>query len=220
MWPNTRSSRSPTLGGLQQFLLLGDLQVEVRGDGIGELARVLDLVERDQHLGRDLLVELDVLLELRRPRCGPAPPAPWRRRRSSGSGSTNASKIAVGLLEAGDLRARWPPSTSTFTVPSGSFSSCRIVRDRADAIDVVGRRDRPARRSSARPAGSACRPSSPLPARAPISRGRRTAARSCAGTRRYRAAAARAADRRARLAWRLSPGVPAFRRRPIGFRHG
>jgi hypothetical protein len=35
------------------------------GDGIGELARLLDLVDRDQDLRRDLLVELDVLLELR-----------------------------------------------------------------------------------------------------------------------------------------------------------
>ena len=25
------------------------------------------------------------------------------------------------------MRARWPPSTSTFTVPSGSFSSCSTV---------------------------------------------------------------------------------------------
>jgi hypothetical protein len=33
-------------------------------DGIGELARLLDLIDRDEHLGRDFFVELDVLLEL------------------------------------------------------------------------------------------------------------------------------------------------------------
>ncbi len=37
----------------------------MRGDRVGQLAGVVDLVDRDQHLRRDLLVELDVLLELR-----------------------------------------------------------------------------------------------------------------------------------------------------------
>jgi len=37
----------------------------VRGDGVGELAGILDLVDRDQDLGRYLLVQLDVLLKLR-----------------------------------------------------------------------------------------------------------------------------------------------------------
>ena len=41
------------------------LEAEVRRHRVGELGRVVDLVDRDQHLGRDLLVELDVLLELR-----------------------------------------------------------------------------------------------------------------------------------------------------------
>ncbi len=56
--------------GLQQLLLLGDLQAEMGGDRVGELALVLDLVDRDQHLRRDLLVELDVLLELGDHRAG------------------------------------------------------------------------------------------------------------------------------------------------------
>src|SRR5690606_9149144 len=51
-------------GRLQQFLLLGNLQGEVRGDGVCQLARHLDLIDRDQDLRRDLLVQLDVLLEL------------------------------------------------------------------------------------------------------------------------------------------------------------
>jgi hypothetical protein len=36
----------------------------VRSDRVSQLAGVVDLVDRHQHLGRDLLVELDVLLEL------------------------------------------------------------------------------------------------------------------------------------------------------------
>ena len=44
----------------------------------------------------------------------------------SGIASVNASKYeSVSLKEV--MRARRPPSTSTLTVPSGSFSSCRIV---------------------------------------------------------------------------------------------
>jgi hypothetical protein len=34
--------------------------------------------------------------------------------------------------------ARWMPSTSTFTVPSGSFSICRMLGHAADLEHVVG----------------------------------------------------------------------------------
>ena len=49
---------------LQQFLLLRDLQRQMRGDGIGELAGVFDLIKRNKDFRRDLLVQLYVLLEL------------------------------------------------------------------------------------------------------------------------------------------------------------
>src|SRR6185312_511936 len=48
----------------EDFLLLGNFQREMRRQRIGQLRRVIDLVDRDQHLGRNLFVELDVLLEL------------------------------------------------------------------------------------------------------------------------------------------------------------
>ena len=48
----------------QQLLLVGDLQRDVRGDRVGQLARLVDLVGLDQHLRRDLLVQLHILLEL------------------------------------------------------------------------------------------------------------------------------------------------------------
>ena len=51
-------------GDLEHFLLVGDLDGQVRGDRVGELGVVLDLADGAEHLGRDLLVELDVALEL------------------------------------------------------------------------------------------------------------------------------------------------------------
>ena len=53
---------------LQDLLLLGELERHVRGDGVGEAPRLLDAGERSQDLGRHLLVELHVLLEVRHDR--------------------------------------------------------------------------------------------------------------------------------------------------------
>ncbi len=50
---------------LQNLLLLGELQRHVRGDGVGQPAGVLDAGQGGQDLRRHLLVEFDVLLELR-----------------------------------------------------------------------------------------------------------------------------------------------------------
>ena len=159
-------------------------------------AGLLDLVERDQHLGRDLLVQLDVLLELRDHRAAErlellARSAAVVRQRL---GDRPRSSVSVSLKLVISARA-----AALDQHLHGAVRQLQQLQDRgdgADVIDVVGRRDRPARRSSGRPAGSACRPSSPLPARGRISRGRRTAARSCAGRRRCRAAAGPAAIRR------------------------
>ena len=60
-----RSSRFDDRIELEQLLLLGDLERQVRGDRVGELGRLLDLVDRDDDLGRHLLVQLHVVLELR-----------------------------------------------------------------------------------------------------------------------------------------------------------
>jgi hypothetical protein len=50
---------------LQHFLLLLELERQVRGDGVGQPPRLVDAGERGEDLGRDLLVELHVLVELR-----------------------------------------------------------------------------------------------------------------------------------------------------------
>ncbi len=55
---------------LEDRLLVGDLDGEMRGDRIGELRRLVDLGHRRDDLGRDLLVELHVVLELGDHRAG------------------------------------------------------------------------------------------------------------------------------------------------------
>ncbi len=50
---------------LQHFLLFGDLDGEMRGNRIRKLGIILDLAGGADNLGRDLLVQLDVVLELR-----------------------------------------------------------------------------------------------------------------------------------------------------------
>ena len=91
-------------GGLEQLLLLRDLQREMAGNGVGELRRVVDLVDRNQDLGRDLLVELDVLLEL--PDHGTGQRLGLRRLgRGLGERRRIGLEMGLGFLEAGDLRA-------------------------------------------------------------------------------------------------------------------
>ena len=48
---------------LEDGLLVGELELELAHHRVGELARLLDRLHRDQDLGRDALVELDVGLE-------------------------------------------------------------------------------------------------------------------------------------------------------------
>ena len=111
---------------LEDLLLLLELERQVRGDGIGQAAAVVDARHRGQDLGRDLLVELDVLVELR------------EQRAAHGLDLVRAARVARQRLTACAtrysprsttlaMRARCVPSTSTFTVPSGSFSICRTV---------------------------------------------------------------------------------------------
>ncbi len=52
------------VGDLQQLLLVADLDGEMRGDGIGQFGGIVDLVQRHQHFGRNLPVQLHILLEL------------------------------------------------------------------------------------------------------------------------------------------------------------
>ena len=51
-------------GQIQHELLVLQLERQVRGDGVGQAARLVDAGDRGQDLGRNLLVQLDVLVEL------------------------------------------------------------------------------------------------------------------------------------------------------------
>ena len=111
---------------LEDLLLLLELERQMRGDRVGEPAAVVDAGHRGQDLGRDLLVELDVLVELREQRAahrldfmGLAGIAGDRR-------APAADRYSPFLDDCG-CRARCVPSTSTLTVPSGSFSICSTV---------------------------------------------------------------------------------------------
>ena len=95
--------------------------------------------QRRQDFGRNLLVELHVLVELRQPSRGASP-------------RLHARDLGVGRDRRGldgevrrRARLRWSdmrallPSTSTFTVPSGSFSICRILATLPIVVHVFGR---------------------------------------------------------------------------------
>ena len=51
-------------GRLQDQLLVGNFYRQMRGHGVGELGIVLDLLDDADHFGRNLLVELHIVLEL------------------------------------------------------------------------------------------------------------------------------------------------------------
>ena len=110
---------------LEDLLLLLELQRQMRGNGVGQPAAVVDPGHRRQDLGRDLLVELHVLVELREQRAAHRLDlvrfAEVARERCRLGGQIFA------VVHDADHRARCAPSTSTFTVPSGSFSICRTV---------------------------------------------------------------------------------------------
>ena len=138
MKPKTFSSRSATESVSSSSCFSAILSDEMRGDGVGELRRVLDLVDRDQHLGRDLLVELDVLLELRdhraRQRLDLARPRPCARRparrRPGRSRAFSAKPRDARALAALDQHLHGAV---------GQLQQLQHRGDGADRVDVVRR---------------------------------------------------------------------------------
>ena len=124
------------LGDLEQLLFLGDLEVEMARHRVGELRRLFDLVERDQDLGSDLLVQLDVLLELRHHRAAESFEllgigALIRHRLDE------RLEVAVGVTEAGDLRALAALHQHLHRAVR-ELEQLQDRRDSADTIDIVG----------------------------------------------------------------------------------
>ena len=105
----------------EQSLLVRHLDIDVGGDGVGELGGFLDLAELDGGLGRQLAVQLRIILELLDHRA-------HQRRDLGALGLAILDRLDLGdevlascrsVGRAGALR----PSTRTRTVPSGSLSS-------------------------------------------------------------------------------------------------
>ena len=126
------------LRDFQQFLAFGDLDVQMRGNGVGELARFFDLVDRDQHLRRDLFVQLDILLELADHRA-----AQRFQLLGDAGGFRDALDMRLekrlGFLEVGDAGAA-AAFDQHFDGAIGQFQQLQHGRDGADGVDVVDRR--------------------------------------------------------------------------------
>ena len=111
---------------LEDFLLLLELQRQVRGDGVGQPAAVVDARHRRQDFRRNLLVELHVLVELREQRAAHRLDLVRAARIAGHRRALRPTGIRL-RSSTRTMRARCVPSTSTFTVPSGSFSICSTV---------------------------------------------------------------------------------------------
>ncbi len=120
----------------QHFLFFGNLEIQMRRHRIGELAGVLDLVEADQHLRRNLLVQFDILLELRHD----GPPQRLQLLRVAllvGKRLDHRLEIGLNLAKTGNFR---PPSAfhKHLDRAIGKLQQLQDRRNCADPIDIVG----------------------------------------------------------------------------------
>ena len=123
--------------GLQQRLAFADLDRQMRGDGVGQLGRIVDLGHRGQGLGRDLLVELDVLLEIGLDR------AHQRfgflgRRRLLGNPLDGRLEEVAARVEAGDAGARLAFDQHANGLV-GQLQKLQHGRQGADGVQALGR---------------------------------------------------------------------------------
>ncbi len=123
------------LGLLEQLLLVLQLERDVRDDRVGEATGIIDRLHRDQHLGLDALVELDVVLERALHRA--------HERRGLGGGVVGLDEVLdlaheerVRLLEALDERAALALDED-LDGAVGQAQQLDDVRDRADREDVL-----------------------------------------------------------------------------------
>ena len=123
---------------LQDHLLVGNLDREMRGDGVGELGIVLDLLDHADDFGRHLLVELHIVLELgddrARKRLGLDLLADGVRKHD-GVGFVVFGAVGVVL----DLGAR-SALDQHLDGAVGQLEQLQHARERADLEDRTGRR--------------------------------------------------------------------------------
>ena len=123
------------LGGaddLEHLLLLLELERQVRGDRVGQSAGVVDAGERGQDLGRNLLVEFDVLLELGNDRAA----------QRLGLGTLDGIRLDRGDL-AGEVRIRVFDGVDAGALRAldqhlhGAVGQLQHLQDAGDAADFV-----------------------------------------------------------------------------------
>ena len=111
---------------VEQFLLLLDAELQVGGDGVGELGRLIHAHGGDDGFVVERLLQLDVLLEEAGDAlhqlldCG-------RHFEVGFAGAHGGDEEAVRSLTSVDL-ARSTPSTSTLMLPSGIFTLCTMLQ--------------------------------------------------------------------------------------------
>ncbi len=122
--------------GRQNVLLVLDLDRQMAGNRIGELGMLFDLGDRCDDLGRDLLVELDVVLELGdgrpRKRLGLNCIVPF-----DGQGLGLCLEIGFGLHIVFDLGPMQPLDQNLYGAV-GQLEQLQHRRDRSDLVDAVG----------------------------------------------------------------------------------
>ena len=148
---------------LEQFLLFFDVELQVRADGVGQLAGLVHADGGDHRLVVQVLAELDVLLE----QAGDA--AGQRIELRTGlhlvlEGADDGAEEAFVFANRDDLGAL-DAFHQHLDVAVRQLQALDDVGDRADAVDLVGPRLVDARRRAAWRERSSCRP--PAPLRAP-----------------------------------------------------
>ena len=121
---------------LEDLLLLLELERQVRGDGVRKAPGAVDARERGEHLGRDLLVELHVLVELREQRAA-------HRLDLVGVGLLGGDELDLGL-EVGlvgehalDARALHALDQHLHRAV-GELQHLQDRGDRADVVEILG----------------------------------------------------------------------------------
>ena len=123
---------------LQDVLLVGDLDRQMRSDGVGELGVILDLLDHADDLGRHLLVQLHIVFEF----------VDHRTRHGLGL-DTLADVVgqhggvglivvaAIGVLDDGRARSAFDQHLDGAV---GQLEQLQHARQRADGINGIGRR--------------------------------------------------------------------------------
>ena len=121
---------------LEDLLFLLELERQMRGDGVGETAAVVDPRHRRQDLRRDLLVELHVLVELREQR--PAHRLDLVRFSGvAGQRRRFGRQVFAFVGDAHDARAM-RAFDEHFDRSVGQLQHLQHRRDAADRVEILG----------------------------------------------------------------------------------